>query len=192
MSESGCAWPLPVFEWCSADTIMVVAVCGPVTNDCVVAVGTSVPCGVVITNPAKRKRNTITACVMHCLDNLQSLDKNKTYRQNPSYGMSTSNRTITKKRMRFSVIRLSHIKIITLGQIKQGRAVLINWIDFYDALVMYMYFHVIRKFVKRPAFLSYSQHCHVILSLGDSRPFVDANIFRSGLGLGYLDLCSWL
>ena len=61
--ESG--WPLPEFEGCSADTIMVVAVWGPVTNDCVVAVGTSVPCGVVITNPAKRKRNTITVCVMH-------------------------------------------------------------------------------------------------------------------------------
>lgn len=34
---------LPVFEGCSADTIMVVAVWGPVTNDCVEAVGTSVP-----------------------------------------------------------------------------------------------------------------------------------------------------
>lgn len=73
--ESGCDWPLPAFEGCSADTIMVVAVWGPVTNDCVVALGTSVPCGVVITNPAKRKRNTITmcvcVCVLHCLDNLQ-------------------------------------------------------------------------------------------------------------------------
>lgn len=68
MSESG--RPLPEFEGCSADTIMVVAVWGPVTNDCVVAEGTSVPCGVVITNPAKRKRNTITVCVMHCLGNL--------------------------------------------------------------------------------------------------------------------------
>lgn len=50
---------LPVFEGCSADTIMVVAVWGPVTNDCVEAVGTSVPWGVVITNPAKRKRETV-------------------------------------------------------------------------------------------------------------------------------------
>lgn len=69
MSERG--WPLPVFEGCSADTIMVVAVWGPATNDCVVAVGTSVPCGVVITNPAKRKRNTVTVCGMCCLAKLQ-------------------------------------------------------------------------------------------------------------------------
>lgn len=62
--------PLPGFEGCSADTIMVVAVWGPVTNDCVVAVGTSVPCGVVITNPAKRRRKTITVCVT-CLSNRQ-------------------------------------------------------------------------------------------------------------------------
>lgn len=38
---------------------MVVAVWGPVTNDCVEAVGTSVPWGVVITNPAKRRRDTV-------------------------------------------------------------------------------------------------------------------------------------
>lgn len=38
-----CARVLPAFEGCSADTIMVVAVWGPVTNDCVEAVGTSVP-----------------------------------------------------------------------------------------------------------------------------------------------------
>lgn len=50
---------LPVFEGCRADTIMVVAVWGPATNDCVVAVGTSVPWGVVITNPAKRKREAV-------------------------------------------------------------------------------------------------------------------------------------
>lgn len=68
-SERG--WPLPVFEGCSADTIMVVAVWGPVTKDCVDAVGTSVPCGVVITNPATRKRNTITVCAMCGLDKLQ-------------------------------------------------------------------------------------------------------------------------
>ncbi|MEQ2212528.1 hypothetical protein XENOCAPTIV_000889 [Xenoophorus captivus] len=37
------SWILPVFEGCIADTIMVVAVGGPVTNDCVEAVGTSVP-----------------------------------------------------------------------------------------------------------------------------------------------------
>lgn len=48
-------WVLPVFEGCTADTIMVVVVGGPVTNDCVEAVGTSVPCGVVITNPAERR-----------------------------------------------------------------------------------------------------------------------------------------
>lgn len=50
---------LPVFEGCSVDTIMVVAVGCPATNDCVEAVGTSVPWGVVITNPAKRKRETV-------------------------------------------------------------------------------------------------------------------------------------
>lgn len=38
-----CARVLPVLEGCNADTIMVVAVGGPVTNDCVEAVGTSVP-----------------------------------------------------------------------------------------------------------------------------------------------------
>lgn len=42
-TEVSCACVLPVFEGCSADTIMVVAVWGPATNDCVVAVGTSVP-----------------------------------------------------------------------------------------------------------------------------------------------------
>lgn len=40
---SQCANELPAFEGCSADTIMEVAVWGPVTNDCVDAVGTSVP-----------------------------------------------------------------------------------------------------------------------------------------------------
>lgn len=92
MIESSCDWPLPAFEGCSADTIMVVAVWGPVTNDCVVALGTSVPCGVVITNPAKRKRNTITVCVLHCLDNLLHL-------------------TIRNIRMRTVFNRLRHIKI---------------------------------------------------------------------------------
>lgn len=60
---------------------------GPVTNDCVVAVGTSVPCGVVITNPAKRRRETITVCVT-CLGNRQQLpkseDKNKTWKSKGS------------------------------------------------------------------------------------------------------------
>lgn len=73
-----------MFEGCSADTIMVVAVWAPVTNDCVVAVGTSVPCGVVITNPAKRKRNTITACVMRCLHNLQELKTRRKLGKNAS------------------------------------------------------------------------------------------------------------
>lgn len=50
---------LPAFEGCSADTIMEVAVWAPVTNDWVDAVGTSVPWGVVITNPAKRERETV-------------------------------------------------------------------------------------------------------------------------------------
>lgn len=39
----GSTFVLPVFEWCTADTIMVVAVGCPATNDCVEAVGTSVP-----------------------------------------------------------------------------------------------------------------------------------------------------
>lgn len=34
---------LPAFEWCTVDTIMVVAVGCPATNDCVEAEGTSVP-----------------------------------------------------------------------------------------------------------------------------------------------------
>lgn len=38
-----CAYVLPAFEGCNADTIIVVAVGGPATNDCVEAVGTSVP-----------------------------------------------------------------------------------------------------------------------------------------------------
>lgn len=54
-----CTCVLPEFEGCTADTIMVVAVGCPATKDCVEAVGTSVPCGVVITNPAKRKRKTV-------------------------------------------------------------------------------------------------------------------------------------
>lgn len=55
-----CRCVLPVFEGCTADTIMVVALWGPATKDCVEAVGTSVPCGVVITNPAGKKRESLT------------------------------------------------------------------------------------------------------------------------------------
>lgn len=58
-----CTCVLPAFDGCTADTIMVVAVGGPATNDCVEAVGTSVPWGVVITKPAKLKKKNCNLAV---------------------------------------------------------------------------------------------------------------------------------